>query len=102
MEQCLDKASTAVQALSAALDKYLEARGAVAAISDYYGSEDWKRDFSDDEAGRLPKNLKRGVLSEDAAWNMLTLEHDVRRRMKELLEETEEKEQRDAIHSSDM
>lgn len=97
MEQCLDEATEALETLSAALDKYCQARGAVAAVGDYYGSEDWKHDYSDDEAGRLPRNLKRGVLSEDAAWDMLTLEHDVRKRMRKLLEETGEEEKCDDV-----
>ena len=29
-------------------------------------------DFADDEAGRLPADLKRGVLSEDGIWNLLS------------------------------
>lgn len=37
----------------------------------YYKSPEWKRDFADDEAGRLPKGLKRGVLSEDGIYNLL-------------------------------
>jgi len=37
----------------------------------YYRSETWKQDFADDEAGLLPKNLKRGVLSEDGLYNLL-------------------------------
>ena len=31
----------------------------------------WKDDFEADEAGLLPENLKRGVLSEDGLWNLL-------------------------------
>ena len=41
------------------------------ALEAYYASEDWKRDFADDEAGRLPKELRRGVLSEDGTYNAL-------------------------------
>ncbi len=37
----------------------------------YYGSEDWKQDFSDDEAGLLPPDLNRGVLSEDGVYDLL-------------------------------
>ena len=40
-------------------------------LAEYYGSDEWKRDFADDEAGILPKDLKRGVLSEDGIWNIL-------------------------------
>ena len=40
-------------------------------LSDYYGSPAWKRDFAADEAGLFPKDLKRGVLSEDGVYNLL-------------------------------
>ena len=48
----------------------------------YYGSEEWRQDLADDEAGKLPKELRRGVLSEDAAFNALT---DYRRLRAEML-----------------
>ncbi len=44
----------------------------VAELSKYYGSELWKQDFAADEAGNLPSDLKRGVLSEDGIWNLLS------------------------------
>ena len=31
-----------------------------------------RSDLADDEAGRFPKVLKRGVLSEDGIWNLLS------------------------------
>ena len=37
----------------------------------YYASDEWKQDFADDEAELLPKNLKRGVISEDGIYNLL-------------------------------
>ena len=40
-------------------------------LSDYYESPAWKRDFVADEKGLLPKDLKRGVLSEDGIYNLL-------------------------------
>ena len=40
-------------------------------LSAYYISDAWKRDFAADEAGLLPKDLKRGVLSEDGIYNLL-------------------------------
>ena len=40
-------------------------------LSDYYGSPAWKRDFAADEAGRFPKDLRRGVLSEDGIYHLL-------------------------------
>ncbi len=32
-------------------------------LSSYYQSPEWKQDFADDEAGLIPSDLKRGVLS---------------------------------------
>ena len=40
-------------------------------LAAYYQSDLWKKDFADDEAGLLPKDLKRGVLSEDAVYDLL-------------------------------
>ena len=72
MEQHLDRASQAVIRLSAALDDYAEAQEALHQLNTYYGSDEWKQDFAADEAGELPPSLRRGVLSEDAIWNVLS------------------------------
>ena len=85
MEQHLDRASQAVMRLSAALDDYAEAQAAISELEAYYGNADWKQDFADDEAGRLPKNLKRGVLSEDSVWNLLEDCRNLNSRMLELV-----------------
>jgi hypothetical protein len=82
MEQHMNRASTAVMELFASLDKYEEAQEAIAALSNYYGSDDWKRDYADDEAGRLPFGLKRGVLSEDGIWNLLADNRELLDRMR--------------------
>ena len=83
MERHLNRASAALKRLSSALDKYEEAKEDFAALSNYYGSNDWKQDFADDEAGRLPKNLKRGVLSEDGIWNLLEEHRELQKRIKD-------------------
>ena len=46
---------------------------ALRSLSDYYGSAAWKRDFAADEAGLLPQDLKRGVLSEDGVYDLIEL-----------------------------
>ena len=68
----MEKAATAVMTLSAALDRYEEVREDIAALEAYYDSDTWKQDFADDEAGKFPADLRRGVLSEDGIWNLLT------------------------------
>ncbi|MBQ9677195.1 MAG: DUF4298 domain-containing protein [Prevotella sp.] len=85
MECCLDRASQAVIHLSAALDEYAEAQDALRHLSDYYGSDTWKHDFAADSEGRLPQDLKRGVLSEDAVWNLLEDVRDLKERMREMV-----------------
>lgn len=72
MERRLNQALAAVKWLDSALEKYEAAQEAIAALSEYYGSDLWKQDFAADEAGLLPEGLKRGVLSEDGIWNLLT------------------------------
>lgn len=37
----------------------------------YYDSPQWLHDYFLDEQGDLPKELKRGVLSEDGVYNFL-------------------------------
>lgn len=82
MEQLFDRASEAVTELSAALEKYQAAQEAIATLSVYYGSDEWKQDFADDEAGLLPADLKRGVLSEDGIWNLLAEVRELDNRLK--------------------
>ena len=72
MEQRMERAATAVMTLSAALDRYEEVLEDIAALEAYYDSDTWKQDFADDEAGKFPADLRRGVLSEDGIWNLLT------------------------------
>lgn len=82
MERHLNRATAAVKRLEAALDKWEDAQEAIAALEEYYGSNLWKQDLADDEAGRLPADLKRGVLSEDGIWNLLTDARDLTARLK--------------------
>ena len=85
MERRMESAAKAVMELSAALDNYEEAQEAIAALDAYYGSEEWKQDFADDEAGLLPADLKRGVLSEDGIWNLLADNRELMNRMREVI-----------------
>ena len=38
----------------------------------YYEGGQWLRDYALDEAGLLPRGLKRGVLSQDGVYDLLT------------------------------
>ena len=72
MEQFFDLAKEAMEEVMMSLETYEKAQEAIAVLSEYYGSKEWKQDYADDEAGLLPKDLKRGVLSEDGIWNLLS------------------------------
>ena len=84
MEQHLNRASQSVKRLSAALEDYAEAQTSLLELSAYYESNEWQQDYADDEAGRLPQDLKRGVLSEDGIWNLLDEASNLNQRMLEL------------------
>ena len=71
MERQLEVAERAVKHMKEAMEEYEAVQEALRELEAYYGSEEWTQDFADDEAGLLPKDLKRGVLSEDAIWNLL-------------------------------
>ena len=44
----------------------------VRVLAEYYESGLWLNDYEADEQGLLPKNLKRGVLSQDGLYNLLS------------------------------
>ena len=85
MEGCLESSHKAVEELCAALTAYENVQKDLKKLSDYYGSTAWMEDYESDEAGRLPKDLKRGVLSEDTVYDLLGTNHELCTRMLKLV-----------------
>lgn len=83
METYLDEATEAVRNLSEAFDRYEEVRDKYHRLVKYYESPEWREDFEADEAGLLPAELKRGVLSEDAVYDLITEHDELMRRIHE-------------------
>lgn len=54
-----------------AVSRFMTLQKGMAELAAYYGSEQWKQDYADDEAGLFPACLKRGVLSEDGIDHLL-------------------------------
>ncbi len=79
MEEILDTANQKMDALEQSIADLKAYQSKIQELEAYYTSPQWKEDFAMDEAGKLPKNLKKGVLSEDGIYNVLE-------RNKELLE----------------
>ncbi|MBR3795305.1 MAG: DUF4298 domain-containing protein [Clostridia bacterium] len=75
MEQILDEAEAATQVLLLALERYRALKPRMAELEAYYTSPQWMRDYEDDCAGRLPEGLRRGVLSEDAVYDLLHMQN---------------------------
>lgn len=71
MERLLDDAEASLTRLDQALNEFKITREDVDALTKYYNS-DWKSDLEADDRGLLPKNLKRGVLSQDGIFDLLT------------------------------
>ena len=84
MEEYLDASADAAEKLGAALDEYEAVQKQYKKLSDYYGSTLWMKDFEADEAGKLPADLKRGVLSEDAVYDLIIENRDLVVRMMRL------------------
>lgn len=83
MEEILDRSTAALATLSDGLDQYQAILPELQTLCEYYEGGLWMQDYDADCAGKLPQNLKRGVLSEDAVYNLLS-EHE---RLKDLLQE---------------
>lgn len=71
METLFDKSEEVVRRLEQAIEDFNALQPAIAELEAYYTSPQWRTDFEADEAGQLPQDLKRGVLSEDGIWNLL-------------------------------
>ena len=71
MELKLNKSKEAIKDLEKALARYVKAQADIKDLAEYYESKEWKKDFEDDEKGKIPKDIKRGVLSEDGIYNLL-------------------------------
>ena len=71
MENLLDKSTEVIHRLEQALEDFAALQPDIAELEAYYTSPQWRKDFEADEAGKLPKDLKRSVLSEDGIWNVL-------------------------------
>ena len=78
MENALDEVTEKISALRQAFTEYTGIREKIIQLEQYYTSDLWVKDYEDDEAGKLPEDLKRGVLSQDAIDDMLNEDLELR------------------------
>ena len=93
MEEILDRVSAAQDALCRAFDAYAAEQNAFRELIDWYESPLWMADFAADEAGLLPHDLKRGVLSEDAIYNLLADDTALREELRQFIDDQKDEEE---------
>ena len=71
MENRFDGATRVLGELDEAISGYEHFKSEFEALKDYMASGEWKEDYEADEAGMVPADLKRGVLSQDGLYNLL-------------------------------
>lgn len=71
MEQCFDVLQMAAEKNLEQIKQDEWLRAQLEMLIQYYEGEQWMEDYKLDEKGLLPKNLKRGILSEDGIYNFL-------------------------------
>lgn len=71
MEEILDRANKVIEEIESKISELESIQPDIQKLDKYYTGKDWKADFKLDEEGKLPPDLKRGVLSEDAVYDLL-------------------------------
>ena len=72
MESLLNAALSLIKKDSLSPEEMQTLKQLVDQLDVYYSGPLWRMDYEADEKGLLPRDLNRGVLSEDGVWNLLT------------------------------
>jgi hypothetical protein len=79
-----------IDALQDAVEDYDAVQRRIKRLTEYQESGEWLKDFEADERGEFPKDMPRGVLSEDGLDNLLSDIASVRARIAALVEEPDD------------
>ena len=71
MDKALEICEPAVKNLLDAIEDFKEALPYFKRLEEYCNSPDWLGDYEADGNGKLPSDLKRGVLSQDTLYDLL-------------------------------
>ena len=85
MEKRMRRVTKVVKSMEYALDEWDLMNSDLKVLNKYLGSEERKADRQADEAGQLPDNLRRGVLSEDGIWDLLVDHRVMMQRLFEII-----------------
>ena len=70
-EHILNNSNKVIKNLEKAINDLNNIQSDIKSLNDYYGSSEWYQDIDDDILGLLPKDINKGILSEDAIYNLL-------------------------------
>ncbi len=74
MEMIFDESRIIIDELNKAINKYKNNENRLYKLFNYYESTRWLNDFEAYEKGKIAKDIKVGILSEDAIYDLL-IEH---------------------------
>ena len=83
MEEILDRASRVMDELESKVAELEALQPDIQKLEKYYTGKNWKSDLKLDEEGKLPKDLKRGVLSEDGIYDLFERYRELKDSIKE-------------------
>ena len=75
MERYYDAVSSALEVNANEMYENVAISKMIQELTEYMDNGLWLQDYERDERGELPKDLKRGVLSEDGLYNLLITVH---------------------------
>lgn len=84
MEKIMDNHNEKIEKLNDLLDYLKDNMGNFEKLLDYYYSDQRYQDLKDDEEGLIDQNLKRGVLSEDAIYDLISEYYECNIKMLEI------------------
>lgn len=84
MEVLLNQSDAALKGLEEAMRAFNGIQENIRELKSYYENGLWREDYEADEAGELPDDLKRGVLSQDALYNLLADYDEMAKRIRDL------------------
>ena len=71
METIYDDCIESTKNLEKNLKEFNRLQKKIDRLEEYYFSNQWRKDYEDDEKGKIDKSIKRGVLSQDGIYNLL-------------------------------
>ncbi len=83
MESKYDNVKPKLDEFRQKLDEMIKMYDDMKILSDYYSNQ-WKSDYEADEEGKIPKDLKRGVLGQDTLYDLFTDYSEIGEDMKNL------------------